>query len=137
MNKLKVRIDSIAYKIRNIARATWGLNPQVIKNIYLLVIEKIILYGCNVWFRGIAQLLQKLPQLQRSSLLAITGCYRTVSNDALSVLSGCLPVDLVIRRELEYMKYIKDLETYFSGMYLNTLDSVYHIDDSLVEFKIK
>lgn len=48
VNSLKYRIDNSSYKVRNIARATWGLNPSVIKNICLLIIEKIILYGCKI-----------------------------------------------------------------------------------------
>lgn len=75
------------YKVSNYAKPTWGLNPKVIKTIYKLVIEKIILYASEIWYRPTAKILTKLPQLQRVSLILITKSYRTVANDTLNILS--------------------------------------------------
>ncbi|GBM05189.1 hypothetical protein AVEN_197742-1 [Araneus ventricosus] len=41
------------------------------------------------------------------TLIAITKCYTTVSNEALQVLSGCAPLDLKIELEIEFAKQIK------------------------------
>lgn len=137
LNELKFRVDSISYKIRSIARATWGLSSLVVKKLYLLVIEKIILYGCNIWFRPTAKILQKLPQLQRASLIQMTKCYRTVSSDALNVLAGCLPLDLSILKEIDYINYIKNLEIDMSGINLNLSNNAYYNNAICVHFNIK
>lgn len=61
INHLKHRTDNILYKISNISRPTWGLKPSVIKVIYKLVIENIILYGCFIWYKDTEKIKQKLP----------------------------------------------------------------------------
>lgn len=88
----------------NLSKPTWGLKPAIIKTIYLTVIEKIILYARGIWFNDKEKL--KLPQLQRSALLTITKCYRTVSTETLCALSGCLPVYLLLKSEIEYLQYV-------------------------------
>lgn len=52
----------------------------------------------------------KLPQLQRSALIAITKCYRTVATNTLCTLSGCLPMNLLINRELDYAKQLSRIK---------------------------
>ncbi|GBN51416.1 hypothetical protein AVEN_170423-1 [Araneus ventricosus] len=42
LNKLKEKITKLQQKIYRISRATWGLKPEVIKEIYLRVIERMI-----------------------------------------------------------------------------------------------
>lgn len=56
INILKDKINSINYKMRQVVRATWGLNPNIIKNIYKLVIKKMILYGAKIWYRPMLKL---------------------------------------------------------------------------------
>lgn len=73
------------YKVINLSKATWGLKLIIIKTIYLTVIEK-ILYASNIWFNEKEKFKVKLPQLQRTALLAITKCYRTVSTETLLCL---------------------------------------------------
>lgn len=51
INNLKEKIDYLNYKIKHIVRATWGLNPKIVKEIYKLVIEKMIIYGSVIWYK--------------------------------------------------------------------------------------
>lgn len=53
--------------------------------------------------------LTKLQSIQRTALIAVTKCYRTVSTDVLCVLSGCLPLHLLIEKEIVYASTIKNL----------------------------
>lgn len=64
LNNLKNKIDHLNYKIKNIAKATWGLQPKIVKNIYYLVIEKMILYGATIWYKPYAKIKAKISQLQ-------------------------------------------------------------------------
>lgn len=59
-----------------------------------------MLYGAAIWFEDKVKIKEKLQQIQRRSLLGITKCYRTVAaKEALQILAGCVPVDLVANVE--------------------------------------
>lgn len=96
-----------------------------------------IIYGVSIWFKPNVKLLTKIPQLQRQSLLTITKCYSTVSHDALSVLAGYLPIDLVLGKELEFHKDIKDVETNNTQINLNKKNNVYRINCPSLEIRYR
>lgn len=91
----------------NISKPNWGLKPYINKSIYSSVIEKVILYACPIWYNH--KIKFNLPSLHRTALIALTKCYRTVSTDALCVLAGCLPIDILIERENEYISAVSIL----------------------------
>lgn len=107
LNHIKEKVIKIFEKIRRIARATWGLRPRMIKEIYLSIVERIILYGVETWYRGTVKMKVKLLQIQRHPLLSITKAYRTISTEAVQVLSGCLPLDLKANMEAESFRRIQ------------------------------
>ncbi|GIX70933.1 hypothetical protein CDAR_254161 [Caerostris darwini] len=94
LNTIQDKLNSLQQKLYRITRATWGLNPTVKKDIYNKVINRIIHYGHEIWYQGRVKQDIKLNQLQRSGLLNITKCYKTVSTDALQVLAGVPPIDI-------------------------------------------
>ncbi|GBN01366.1 hypothetical protein AVEN_117283-1 [Araneus ventricosus] len=96
-------------KIRRITRASWRLKEEVVKQIYLTILEKIITYGSTVWYRNLVKINEKLIQIQRTPLTDITKTYRTVSNEALRVLAGCPPLDIKIAEEIEVLTRIKQV----------------------------
>lgn len=81
------------------AKVTWGLNPEIIRTIYVAVIEPIVLYAASAWYQTTElQLIRnKLDALQRCFALKICKAYRTVSLTSALVLSGLLPLDLRIQ----------------------------------------
>lgn len=85
LNYLKNKVIKPNKKLKNICRAPWGLKPVIIKEIYLRVYEKIIIYGCDIWVYDTVRIRNKILQLQRSPLLGITKCYRTVATITVSV----------------------------------------------------
>ncbi|GBM24831.1 Retrovirus-related Pol polyprotein from type-1 retrotransposable element R1 [Araneus ventricosus] len=107
LNKVLTNICTIYEKARRIERATWGLRPGIVKEIYSVIIERIVTYGSEIWYRGTVEQKNKLLQIQRIPLITITKCYTTVSNESLKVLSGCAPLDLKIELEIEVAKQIK------------------------------
>ncbi|GBN32880.1 Putative protein in type-1 retrotransposable element R1DM [Araneus ventricosus] len=94
LQRVQEKIVKINEKLRRLVRATWGLRPEMAKEIYQTILEKIILYGVEIWYRDGTKMNMKLLQIQRYPLLSITKAYKTTSNEALQVLSGCLPIDL-------------------------------------------
>ncbi|GBN08431.1 hypothetical protein AVEN_128653-1 [Araneus ventricosus] len=66
----------------------------MVKEVYQAILERIILYGVELWYRNGIKMNMKLLQILRYPPLSITKAYRTTSNEALQVLSGCIPIDL-------------------------------------------
>ena len=79
------------------AKLNWGLNYKAMKTIYLGGILP-ILYGAPVWCKAltIGSSRAKLIRVQRIINLKIARAYRTVSNEALCVLTGMTPINIKI-----------------------------------------
>lgn len=60
---------------------------------YTIILDKYILYGCEVWYSNTAQQDLKLAQIQRSCMLLVTKAYRTVSSEALLVWASVLSIE--------------------------------------------
>ncbi|GIX87709.1 putative 115 kDa protein in type-1 retrotransposable element R1DM [Caerostris darwini] len=92
LTSINDKINNLQQKFFRLSRATWGLSPQVKKDIFNKVTEKIIAYGHEIWFQNKLKQNIRILQLQRSGLLSITKCYKTVSTDALQVMAGFPPL---------------------------------------------
>ncbi|CAH2091367.1 unnamed protein product [Euphydryas editha] len=81
------------------AKVSWGLNGEIVRTIYVAVIEPIILYAASAWSPAAEKLSirKQLNSLQRGFAQKICKAYRTVSLTSALVLSGLLPLDLRIR----------------------------------------
>ncbi|GIX77305.1 uncharacterized protein CDAR_276451 [Caerostris darwini] len=97
LNSIEDKINSLQHKLYRISRTTWELNPTVKKEIHTEVTEKIISYGHEIWYQDKIRQNIKILKLQRSGLLNITKCYKSVSTDALQVLAGIPPLDLKLK----------------------------------------
>ena len=78
------------------ARVTWGLNREIIRTIYVSVIEPIVLYAASAWEPAAEKLMTRnqFDSLQRGFAQKICKAYRTVSLTSALILSGQLPLDL-------------------------------------------
>ncbi|GBL91875.1 hypothetical protein AVEN_172789-1 [Araneus ventricosus] len=108
LNLLQPKSCKIIEKVQRIACATWGLKPSVVKEIYLVVLEKILMYGREIEYLDKVKLNNKLLHMQRSPLLLITKAYSTTSTGALHILSGCPPLDLKVRTHVMTSQLIKN-----------------------------
>ncbi|XP_060810843.1 uncharacterized protein LOC132904445 [Amyelois transitella] len=81
------------------ARIGWGLNSEVVRTIYVAVVEPVIMYASSVWAAATHKLgVQKqLNVVQRGFAQKIVRAYRTVSLNAALLLAGLLPLDMRIR----------------------------------------
>ncbi|GIX99091.1 hypothetical protein CDAR_97541 [Caerostris darwini] len=89
---------------------------------YSKVIEKIICYVSHIeiWFKDTVKQYIKLLQLQRTGLLNLKKCYRSVSTEALQVLAGIEVLDIKLRNCLKlYMLKTKEIDTNINNLFLN------------------
>nr|XP_015917637.2 uncharacterized protein LOC107447277 [Parasteatoda tepidariorum] len=117
LNQVKEKVSKFNNLIKRVARATWGLKPNILETIYLRATERIILYAASVWYRNTTRINDKLRSIQRTSLIVITRAYSTTSTEALQILAGVKPIHLKIiddtwlkRLQWEYRMEDYDIE---------------------------
>ncbi|XP_072948186.1 uncharacterized protein [Epargyreus clarus] len=93
------------------AKVTWGLNTEIVRTIYVAVIEPIVTYASSVWFQATDLQMNKsqLEALQRGFAQKTCKAYRTVSLTAALVLSGLLPLDLRIHESASLYRAKKNI----------------------------
>lgn len=81
------------------AKIEWGLSPEIIRTIYVAVVEPVVLYASSVWAPAADKALVKkqLYAIQRGFAQKICKSYRTVSLNAALVLARLLPLDLRVQ----------------------------------------
>lgn len=86
--------NKLQYKLSRIATTTWSLIPEVHKAVYSVAAEPIVLYVASIWHSNKVSLRRRLLSIQRG--------YSTVPTDALNVLSGVVPLDLLASIERDF-----------------------------------
>lgn len=85
-------------KLAVFTRANWGLKFVCLKTLYEGVFIPILLYAAGAWGCLVSPTVaQVLNKQQRAALVPMARAYRTVSTEALQVLTGCIPMDLLLR----------------------------------------
>ncbi|GBM28951.1 Putative protein in type-1 retrotransposable element R1DM [Araneus ventricosus] len=81
--------------LKNVAVTSWGLSKNIRRQLYLTVVEKVILYTSAAWAHNITARQQKLlSSIQRKFLLNITGAYHTTPTAVLQVIEGLMPLHI-------------------------------------------
>lgn len=88
------------------AKVTWGLNKDIVRTIYVSVLEPIVLYAASAWSPAAEKLMvrKQLDSLQRGFAQKVCKAYRTVSLTSALILSGLLPLDLRIHEAASLYK---------------------------------
>lgn len=116
LDRLKEKVRGFQNKLSRYTKATWGLNNEVLKHIYLRATERLILYAVEIWYRDVVRINTKLLQIQRIAVLPITKCYKTVATDALNVLAGTVPLDIKAKYESKLLNaYLKNTDLELNG----------------------
>ncbi|KAL0278094.1 UNVERIFIED_CONTAM: hypothetical protein PYX00_000003 [Menopon gallinae] len=86
--------------IRRYSGTAWGFSYRDQWRIYKAVFEGIITYAAPVWAPLLAadRYLKIVNRSQRNALLLITKAFRTVSTEALQVVAGAMPMDILLRQ---------------------------------------
>lgn len=114
----KKHISNISDKALKFANSLSLLLPNVNgagnlpRRLYYKVVESIILYASPIWSSGIKNRanLNLLRTTQRTALIRTAYAYRTVSAEALCVLTGQIPIDLLITEREVLFKYEKEAD---------------------------
>jgi hypothetical protein len=84
-------------RLRHVTNKQWGLDSDSLTLLYKTIFLGIITYAAPVWADLITrQTYRTLHSTQRLALVALTKSYRTASFDALTVISGQPPLDLLL-----------------------------------------
>nr|XP_034195223.1 uncharacterized protein LOC117611397 [Osmia lignaria] len=106
MNRgFRVHVETACSKALKYANTLAWLMPNLggagnlARRLYYKVVESVILYAAPLWASGLEVRLnvQLLTSTQRTALLRVAQAYRTASADALCVITGQVPIDLLVR----------------------------------------
>ncbi len=95
------KATAVMAQAKRLAGKTWGLTPKMTKWIYTAMVLPVVTYACLSWLNGAqtARNQQKLTKMQRRACMLITSAYPGTPTAALEVLSGLLPMDLILTEE--------------------------------------
>ena len=102
------KIDTV-FTLSKSAKLNWGLGSTALQTIYIGGILPLLLYGAPVWenIMNIKAYRNKLTRVQRLILIKIAKSYRTVSNEALCVLTGQTPIDIKIEESASLYQHTR------------------------------
>ena len=99
-NKCK-KAKGILMQCRRAIGPTWGFNPKTMKWIYKAVVRPTLTYASTIWLNGLYKKhnLTLLNGVQRLGNILITGALPSTSGTALDIITGTIPIDLMIEEE--------------------------------------
>jgi ribonuclease HI len=99
----------LIFALSKSAKLTWGLGHEALKTIYSGAILPLLQYGAPVWINALAKASYKtkLIRIQRLMNIRIAKSYRTVSNEALCVITGLIPIDIKIEETAQLLQITK------------------------------
>lgn len=94
-----VKALSFYRQLTSAARASWGLQPEIVKMIYRAAVEPLFTYAASVWEGATDRIgiQKKLNSVQRGFAQSMCKAHRTVSLHAALILSGTLPLELRVK----------------------------------------
>lgn len=111
------------HSLARVSREGWGLNHKTLVIIYKGVAEAQFTYAAAGWYDRLnCHHIRSLESAQRNILLGVTKAYRTVSKDAVVVLAGVLPVDILIKKRA-LMYHLRRSAMNESGDHIHVADS--------------
>jgi ribonuclease HI len=104
INYIAEKCTKLIFTLSKSAKLNWGLKHAALKTIYTGGILPLILYGAPVWRKAIDKACYrlKLIRVQRLINIKIAKAYRTVSNEALCILSGMTPIVIKIEEAIQF-----------------------------------
>jgi hypothetical protein len=89
----------LIFALAKSVKVTWGLKHKALETIYTGAILPLMTYGVPVWKDALnkASFKARLVRIQRLLNVKIAKTYRTVSNDALCIITGLMPIHIKIQ----------------------------------------
>ena len=97
LEELSIKIKSAIGGLRRVLRKVWGLNKHTVKILYNGMLTPCAMYGAEIWGSTMNKQYARvlIERSQRVALYACLNVCRTVSTEAMQVLLGLPPWDLV------------------------------------------
>jgi hypothetical protein len=105
------KCTKLIYSLSKSAKLNWGLDHKALKTIYVGAILPLLIHGAPVWISALGKesYKTKLIRVQRLINIKIAKAYRTVSHEALSIITGMTPIDIKIEEAAQiYQRNIND-----------------------------
>jgi ribonuclease HI len=109
INYMSEKCTKLIFAFSKSAKLNWGLKHAALKTIYTGGILPLLLYGAPGWKKAIfkASYKSKLLRVQRLINIRIAKKYRTVSKEALCILTGLTPTSIKIEEAFQFYEYIR------------------------------
>jgi hypothetical protein len=109
INYVAEKCTKLKFSLSKSAQLNWGLQHAALKTIYTGGKQPLLLYGAPLWNKVIDKGSNKnrLVRVQRLINIKIAKAYRTVSNEALCVLTGLTPITIKIEEVSQYYHIIR------------------------------
>ena len=90
------KCSKLIFTLSKSAKLNWGLNYAALRTIYTGGILPLLLYEAPFWINAInkASYKLKITRVQRLINMRLARAYRTVSNEALCLITGLTPIDI-------------------------------------------
>jgi hypothetical protein len=109
LNYMTEKCSKLIFALSKYAKLNWGLSHAALKTIYTGAILPLLQYGAPLWIHAInnANYRSKLIRVQRLINIRIAKAYRTVSNEALCMITGLTPIYIILEETAQYYNLIK------------------------------
>jgi len=104
------KCTKLIFTLSKSAKLNWGLNHMALKTIYTGGILPLLLCGAQVWANIIDKTCyrQKIARVQRLINIKIAKAYRTVSHEALCILTGLTPIHIKINEAAQLYQLTRE-----------------------------
>jgi ribonuclease HI len=104
INYIAEKCTKLIFVLSKSAKLNWGLKHAALKTIYTGGILPLLLYGSPIWKKTLDKACYKLKliRFQRLINIKIAKAYRTVSNEALCILTGITPIVIKIEEAIQF-----------------------------------
>jgi hypothetical protein len=99
----------LIFALSKSVKLNWGLGHEVLKTIYTGAILPLLQYNDSIWKNAIAKASYrtKLIRVQIIMNIRIAKSYQTVSNEALCIITGLIPIDIKIEETAQLLLITK------------------------------
>ena len=107
INYVTDKCTRLVFALAKSAKINWGLGRKALKTIYVEGILSLLIYGAPVWIRAMEKVKykNKVTRGQRLINIKMAKAYRTVSNEALCVVTGMTPLHVKIEEAARLYQY--------------------------------
>jgi hypothetical protein len=106
INYITDKCSRLIFALSKSAKLNWGLGHGALKTIYTGAILPILQYGAPIWISALskASYKTKLIRVQRLMNIRIARSYRSVSNEALCIITDLIPIYIKIEENAQLLQ---------------------------------